>query len=126
MFDIERYSGRVNGHVDRCCVTVKSHSDKVEGIGARQEACLLRSPLKWVDDDDSVSFAEHSQNYSLIASEINNHLLNEDKLNGNFSHTESATDMVNGTVTGSELCSSSNNLTAEKQESRSDCEYCPR
>ena len=96
----------------------------MEQVRARPEACLLHGPLKWVDDDECVSFSEHSQTFSSVAFETENHLLNEDKLNDNLSRALSTADMVNGTVDGPELPSSTCNLTAEKHESKSDCEYC--
>ena len=95
----------------------------MEGIRTRQEACLLHSPSKWVDEDECMSFSEHNQNYSLIATEINNHLINEDKLNGNFNLSESAVDMVNEAVSRSELADSTSDLNREKPVSRAECEY---
>lgn len=96
----------------------------MEGVQTHPEACLLHSPLKWVDEDENVSLSEHNQNYSLIASEINNHLLNEDKLNGNYNRKASDTEMVNDTVNVPELPDSTSDSTPEKQESRSECWYC--
>ena len=97
----------------------------MEGVEAvYPEACLLHSPLKWVDEDEAFSLSEHNQNYSLIASEINNHLINEDRVNDNFVQAETATNMVNGRVNVPAMSDSENNVNCEKQtSSKCECEY---
>lgn len=52
----------------------------MEGVKAHQEAYLLHSPLKWVDEDESTNFADETD--SFVA--INRRLASEDQLNGNF------------------------------------------
>lgn len=99
----------------------------MEGIQARQEACLLHSPSKWVDEDDSTNLIEHNQNYGLIADEINNHLLSEDALNGNFHREDHPPIMVNEIANIPdipELTPSANNSKSDKEDSyRSECKY---
>lgn len=52
----------------------------MEGVEARQEAYLLHSPLKWVDEDESTNFTDETDNFVAI----NRRLASEDQLNGNF------------------------------------------
>lgn len=95
----------------------------MEGVKAHQEACLLHCPLKWVDEDDSANLIEHNQNYSLIADEINNHLLSEDALNGNFDPKSSLSAMVNEIADIPELAESSNSTSDKQENYRSECKY---
>lgn len=52
----------------------------MEGVEAHQEAYLLHSPLKWVDEDESTNFVDETDSFAAL----NRRLASEDQLNGNF------------------------------------------
>lgn len=63
----------------------------MEGVKAHQEAYLLHSPLKWVDEDESSNFADETDSFGAI----NRRLASEDQLNGNFDSPIEKVDMSN-------------------------------
>lgn len=95
----------------------------MEGVKAHQEACLLHSPLKWVDEDEISITSEHNQNFNVI-NNINNRLLSEDDLNGNFDIADQDIAMVNEIVEITDSVDNRCNSVSENKENyRSECKF---
>lgn len=93
----------------------------MEGVKAHQEACLLHSPLKWVDEDETSITSEHNQNFNVITTNgIGNRLISEDDLNGNFNIADQDIAMVNEIVDS--VDNRCNSTSDNKENYRSECE----
>ncbi len=91
----------------------------MEGLNARQEACLIHSALKWVDEDDNPNLTEN-QNFDSISNNISRRYLTEDELNANTDSKNLGIAMVNEIAEISDVVDNANGGT-ESDVFRSEC-----